>query len=146
MELPDYYKALKVDENADLETIKKAFRREIALYHPDKNKDPNARAHFELLVEAFNILSHPEKRKSYDELRRQTALNKPIIVTPKQEKQYKEWKKESKKKSDEFRFKDLADLLLLDFIIDTGFSDFFSETDSMLGDLGESLGDVFDLF
>ena len=48
------------DDNSGLssETIKKAFRKEIAIYHPDNNASTEAREKFEQLVEAFDILSN----------------------------------------------------------------------------------------
>ena len=46
MELINYYDILNVEKSADLDTIKKAFRNEIALYHPDKNKSEGAKTAF----------------------------------------------------------------------------------------------------
>ncbi|WP_456437160.1 J domain-containing protein [Psychroserpens sp.] len=146
MELINYYDILKVEKSADLDTIKKAFRNEIALYHPDKNKSESAKVHFSLLVEGFDILSNSEKRIAYDAMLRASATNKPVIIEQKRQEQYTEWKKEAKKKSDTFRLTDLADLLLLDLFLDTGLSSLFSGTDNLIEGLGDSLGDIFDIF
>ncbi|MEY8848868.1 J domain-containing protein [Psychroserpens sp. XS_ASV72] len=146
MELPQYYELLKVEDGADLDTIKKAFRREIALYHPEKNSSENARQHFEKLVEAFDILSHPDKRRAYDDWLKQQANNKPVVIAQKQESQYQDWKKEAKKKSDTFWNSDLADLLVLDLFLDAGLSSLFSGADGLLDGIGDSLGDIFDIF
>lgn len=146
MELINYYSILKVEKSADLDTIKKAFRNEIALYHPDKNNSEGAKAHFNLLVEGFDILSHPEKRKAYDAMLESTSTKTPVIIEPKKQEQYNEWKKQAKKKSDTFRLTDLSDLLLLDLFLDAGLSSLFSGTDTLIDGLGESLGDIFDIF
>ncbi|WP_435413040.1 J domain-containing protein [Psychroserpens mesophilus] len=146
MELVNYYHILKVEPSADLDTIKKAFRHEIALYHPDKNKSEGAKAHFDLLVEAFDILSNVEKRKAYDEMLKASASNKPVLIEPKKQEQYTEWKKDAKKKSDTFRLTDLSDLLLLDLFLDVGLSSLFSGTDNLIEGLEDSLGDIFDIF
>ena len=146
MELVNYYTILKIDRLADLDTIKKAFRREIALYHPDKNKSESAKAHFNLLVEGFDILSNPEKRKAYDDMLERSTTNKPILIEQKKQEQYTEWKKEAKKKSDTYWFTDLTDLLLLDLFLDVGLSSLFSGTESLIDGLDDSLGDIFDIF
>ncbi|NRA92561.1 MAG: DnaJ domain-containing protein, partial [Psychroserpens sp.] len=80
MQLPNYYGILKIDRSADLEAIKKAFRREIAFYHPDNNKSKNAREQFDLIVEAFDVLSNPEKRKSFDDWLDRTSQRELVIV------------------------------------------------------------------
>ncbi|WP_298903275.1 J domain-containing protein [uncultured Psychroserpens sp.] len=146
MELHNYYQLLHIDKLADLETIKKAFRQEIAMYHPDKNSAPGARARFDQLVEGFDILSNPKKREAYDRLLNASETNKPVIIAPKEEeKQYKDWKKESKKKSDDYWRTSLTELLLLDIFLETG-GGLFSGAGDILEDLGDSLGDIFDIF
>ncbi|WP_299224639.1 J domain-containing protein [uncultured Psychroserpens sp.] len=147
MELINYYLILKIEKTADLDTIKKAFRKEIALYHPDKNSSESAKAHFDLLVEAFDILSHPEKRKAYDTLLSSKDNNKPLIIEAKAEQQYKEWKKTSKKRSNTYWDTSLTELLMLDIFLETGlFSDLLSETGDLFDGIGDSLGDIGDLF
>ncbi len=70
MEYKDYYATLGVPENADKETIKKAFRRLARQHHPDANPDnPEAEARFKELNEAYEVLSDAEKRARYEELR-----------------------------------------------------------------------------
>lgn len=146
MELVNYYELLKIETSADLNTIKKAFRREIALYHPDKNKSEGAKVHFNVLVEGFDILSNPEKRKAYDAMLGFSVTNKPVIIEQKKQEQYREWKKEAKKKSDTYWLTDLSDLLLLDLFLDVGLSSLFSGSDDLIDGIGNSLGDLFDIF
>ncbi len=63
----DYYEILGVERNATLEEIKKAYRRLALKYHPDRNPgDKEAEEKFKEIVEAYSVLSDPEKRRLYD--------------------------------------------------------------------------------
>jgi molecular chaperone DnaJ len=64
---PDYYKTLGVGKNASDEEIKKAYRKLARQYHPDRNPgDRKAEEKFKEISQAHDVLSDPEKRKSYD--------------------------------------------------------------------------------
>ena len=62
----DYYEVLRVPRSASNEEIKKAFRKLALQYHPDRNRDPGAEGKFKEINEAYQVLSDPEKRSSYD--------------------------------------------------------------------------------
>ncbi|MCB9475961.1 MAG: molecular chaperone DnaJ [Deltaproteobacteria bacterium] len=63
----DYYEILQVERTADAVTIKKAYRRLAHEYHPDKNPgDHEAEQKFKEASEAYQVLSDPEKRQTYD--------------------------------------------------------------------------------
>jgi curved DNA-binding protein len=67
MDFVDYYKALEVDKNASADDIKKAYRKLARKLHPDLNpNDKEAHKKFQLINEANEVLSDPEKRKKYD--------------------------------------------------------------------------------
>jgi molecular chaperone DnaJ len=60
----DFYKILGVKPDASPEEIKKAFREKAKKYHPDIN--PHNQEYFKLVVEAYETLIDPIKRKEYD--------------------------------------------------------------------------------
>ena len=71
MENKNYYKILGVDENADKETIKKAYRKLAKEFHPDKHRgNKQAEEKFKEISEAYSVLRDEKKRKQYDHLRR----------------------------------------------------------------------------
>ncbi len=63
----DYYEVLGVERNAGEAQISEAYRKLALRYHPDRNPgDDEAVGHFKEAAEAFEVLSHPEKRATYD--------------------------------------------------------------------------------
>jgi curved DNA-binding protein len=68
MKYKDYYAALGVPRTADLDEIKKAYRKLARTYHPDVSKAPDAEARFKDAAEAYATLKNTEKRAAYDEL------------------------------------------------------------------------------
>ena len=62
----DYYDLLRISRNASEEEIKKSFRRLALEYHPDRNKRDGAEQRFKEINEAYQVLSDPQKRASYD--------------------------------------------------------------------------------
>lgn len=64
----DYYEVLGVAKNASDAEIKKAFRRLAMKYHPDRNQgDKAAEEQFKEIQEAYEALSDPQKRSTYDQ-------------------------------------------------------------------------------
>jgi len=63
----DLYDVLGIGRHATPEEIKKAFRKQALLYHPDRNPDnPEAEERFKEAQEAYEILSDPHERAYYD--------------------------------------------------------------------------------
>lgn len=70
----DYYDVLGVSEDASKKEIDRAYRRLAKKYHPDRNPDDDdAEQKFKEISEAHDILSDPEKRREYDNMRQARA-------------------------------------------------------------------------
>jgi hypothetical protein len=61
----DHYENLQISSNADTETIERVYRLLAKKYHTDNDATGNIEK-FELVTEAYKILSNPEKRAAYD--------------------------------------------------------------------------------
>lgn len=63
----DYYKILGVDKNIPQKDVRAAYRKRAKQFHPDLHpNDPKAKAKFQALSEAFDVIGNPEKRAKYD--------------------------------------------------------------------------------
>jgi molecular chaperone DnaJ len=70
----DYYQVLGVPKNAPAGEIKKAYRKLAQQYHPDNNPgNTEAEDRFKEVSAAYDVLSDPEKRKQYDQVREMAA-------------------------------------------------------------------------
>ena len=66
--MKNYYKILEIDELSEFNSIKKNYYKLAMKYHPDKNKT-NKKLNgekFKEIVEAYEVLSNPKKKKRYD--------------------------------------------------------------------------------
>jgi len=103
MKYKDYYAALGIARDADLDQIKKAYRKLARKHHPDVSKAPEAEARFKEVAEAYQTLKDPEKRAAYDELGRRPAGEE--FAPPPQ------WTRDFGGGAQSFQDIDLADLL-----------------------------------
>lgn len=62
----DYYQTLGVSKTASADEIKKAYRKLALEWHPDRNKSAEAAKKFTKINQAFEVLSDPQKRQTYD--------------------------------------------------------------------------------
>ena len=63
----DYYKILGVDKTIPQKDVKKAYLKRAKQFHPDLHPDdPKAKAKFQALTEAYDVIGDPEKRAKYD--------------------------------------------------------------------------------
>lgn len=66
----DFYKVLGVDKSVSEADLKKTYRKLARKYHPDSNPgDTAAEARFKEISEAYSVLSDPEQRAEYDQIR-----------------------------------------------------------------------------
>lgn len=63
-----YYQILGVNSKASIEEIKKAYKKEALIWHPDKNSHRREESEdkFKSLSEAYQILIEPSQRENYD--------------------------------------------------------------------------------
>jgi DnaJ-class molecular chaperone len=63
----DFYETLGVGRDASEKEVKSAFRQLARKLHPDvNNHDPEAEEKFKEAAEAYEVLSDPERRRTYD--------------------------------------------------------------------------------
>lgn len=82
MEFKDYYKVLGVEPDADLKTIKTAYRRLARKYHPDVSDQHDAEKKFKDVAEAYEVLSDEKKRAEYDQLRQYGSAGQSFEPPP----------------------------------------------------------------
>ena len=64
--MSDHYEVLGVSRSASEDEIKKAYRKLARELHPDINPDPQAAERFKLVTHAYEVLTDPQQRASYD--------------------------------------------------------------------------------
>ena len=64
----DYYKILGVPKDIAQKDVKKAYLKRAKQFHPDLHPDdPKAKAKFQALNEAYDVIGDAEKRRKYDQ-------------------------------------------------------------------------------
>ena len=63
----EYYDVLGIPKGTDIKEVKKAYRKLARKYHPDLNPgDKDAESKFKEIGEAYEVLSDPKKKETYD--------------------------------------------------------------------------------
>ena len=71
----DLYDILEITSDATEIEIKKSYLHLVKLYHPDKNKLPNAVEHFQQIQTAYEILINPITREEYNKMTPTKQIN-----------------------------------------------------------------------
>lgn len=66
MTTSNHYEVLQVNPTATQAEIKQSYRRLVKLFHPDSNKETSSHEQIVRLNAAYEVLSDPQLRKSYD--------------------------------------------------------------------------------
>ncbi|MFT5757441.1 MAG: curved DNA-binding protein CbpA [Alteromonadaceae bacterium] len=61
----DYFEQLGVSRVSTTIEIKKAYRKLANKYHPDRNDSNEAKETFQLIQQAYDVISDPKKRSLY---------------------------------------------------------------------------------
>ena len=69
----DPYHVLNVPRDADLRTIRRAYKRLAVQFHPDQNPDPEATERFKEVAAAYAILTEPRERVRFERQRQRHA-------------------------------------------------------------------------
>ena len=78
--MENLYAVLGVAPNASDDEIKKVYRSLAMRYHPDRNDAPGAKARFQAITKAYEVLSDPVKRDEYNQ-----SVNHRIILDAEEE-------------------------------------------------------------
>lgn len=96
----DYYEILGVARDVSDEDLKKAYRKLVLQYHPDRNPgDKTAEEKIREINAAYEVVGDPEKRRAYDRLRfgdevRDEAPDPNVILEQMEQKLFDEGRKE----------------------------------------------------
>ncbi|OGH41447.1 MAG: hypothetical protein A3H79_02060 [Candidatus Levybacteria bacterium RIFCSPLOWO2_02_FULL_36_8b] len=63
----DYYQVLGVTKASTADEIKQAYRKLALQYHPDRNKGKDTEGKFKEVTQAYEVLSDPQKKQTYDQ-------------------------------------------------------------------------------
>ena len=61
-----HYKTLDVEQDADIKTIKQAYKRKAFKLHPDRNPNNTAKKEYTAVQDAYDMLSNKQSRARYD--------------------------------------------------------------------------------
>lgn len=79
----DHYEILQISPNADAETIRRMYRLQAQRFHPDNLESGDA-GMFRRISQAYEVLSDPERRASYDREHRRARRQEPdgVVESP----------------------------------------------------------------
>lgn len=80
MTIPDPYKVLQVDPEAEDEVIEAAYRRLARKYHPDVAPGPESQSRMVRLNQAWELLRDPRRRAAVDRARARAAATSARVA------------------------------------------------------------------
>src|SRR6266545_5244282 len=81
MSTMNYYVVLGIAEDADVDTIRSAFRALARRYHPDAGPGSST-VEFQRVLEAYETLSDPERRRIYDSQLQVSRARRRVFAEP----------------------------------------------------------------
>jgi curved DNA-binding protein CbpA len=81
MSTMNYYVVLGIAEDADVDTIRSAFRALARRYHPDAGPGSST-IEFQRVLEAYETLSDPERRRIYDSQLQVSRARRRVFAEP----------------------------------------------------------------
>jgi DnaJ-class molecular chaperone len=82
----DYYSILGIKRSASQEEIKRAYRKAVFRYHPDRNPGDNeAAGKFKHVIDAYEVLSDSSRRANYDQVTHSAQAEKETEEKPVEE-------------------------------------------------------------
>ena len=82
----DYYSLLGIKRGASPDEVKRAYRRMVFRYHPDRNPgDEAAAGKFKQVLDAYSVLSDSVKRRTYDAVNHSADAEEDVDEPPEQE-------------------------------------------------------------
>jgi molecular chaperone DnaJ len=82
----DYYSVLGIKPSATQEEVKRAYRKAVFRYHPDRNPgDSEASGKFKEVLDAYEVLSDSNRRAKYDQVRPAQTENEAEEESAKEE-------------------------------------------------------------
>jgi curved DNA-binding protein CbpA len=79
----DYYSVLGIKRSASQEEVKRAYRKAVFRYHPDRNPDNHEAAEkFKEVLDAYEVLSDSGRRANYDQVTYTTAAESEAEEEP----------------------------------------------------------------
>lgn len=79
---PQYYEVLGVQPDASPRKIRKAYRQQALMHHPDKaSDDPNAAEKFKEIQQAYAVLNDSAERARYDQFRASSSQRRHVAAS-----------------------------------------------------------------
>jgi len=111
--MKNYYKILGVNKHSTNNDIKSSYRNLAKKYHPDVNKEQDAKKKFQSIAEAYEILSDKNKKDTYDRILEDIIHKKYSEEKEKSDdyKKYRSWENSAKEKAKQYSEMPLDDIL-----------------------------------